>query len=144
MQSLTEIFRRLRKRFHTLLSAFRPGNVEARYKVVLGVCNRLPVSVPVRQRLLAWGVRHFVGHTYGASPKDVRPAQQKWDKQGRARLNRLLQGDERIICPPVENSTVSFIVVLLNSAHLSLLSLESIIANADVQLRTDHRGQRLY
>ncbi len=132
MQSLTEIIRRLGKRLRTLLSAFRPANVEARYRVVLGVCNRLPLPVPTRQRLLSWGVRHIVGRAPGALPADVRPAQERWSKHGHARLHQLLQGDERLVCPAIENPTVSFIVVLHNSAHLSLLSLESIVANATV------------
>jgi GT2 family glycosyltransferase len=63
---------------------------------------------------------------------DVRPAQEVWDAQGHARLNQLLQGDERLVCPAVENPLVSFIVVLHNRAHLSLLSLESVITSANV------------
>ena len=50
----------------------------------------------------------------------------------RARLRQLLQGGEQLACPAVENPTVSFIVVLHNRAHLSLLSLESVLANANV------------
>ena len=72
------------------------------------------------------------GASWSARPADVRPAQEAWDKQGRARLRQLLQGDEQLACPAAENPTVSFIVVLHNRAHLSLLSLESVIANADV------------
>jgi GT2 family glycosyltransferase/glycosyltransferase involved in cell wall biosynthesis len=52
--------------------------------------------------------------------------------RGSTRLWQLLQGDERLACPTVENPAVSFVLVLHNSAPLSLLSLESVIANADV------------
>jgi GT2 family glycosyltransferase len=100
--------------------------------VVLGVCARLPLPVRVRQRVCSWCLDHIQGSTRRARPADVRPAQKAWDKQGRARLGQLLQGDERLACAVVENPTVSFIVVLHNSAHLSLLSLESVITNADV------------
>ncbi len=132
MQSLREIVRRQSKRARTLMSAFRTANVEERYRVVLGVCTRLPLPVQARHLVWSWCLDHIVGRTWSALPADVRPAQKTWDKQGRARLRQLLQGDERLACPAVENPTVSFIVVLHNGAHLSLLSLESIIANADV------------
>ena len=132
MQSLTEIIRRQKKRVRTLLSAFRPVNVEERYRVVLGVCTRLPLPVRTRHRLWSWCLNHIVGQARGAVSADIRPAQEAWDKQGHARLHQLLQGDEHLACPAVENPIVSFIVVLHNSAHLSLLSLESVIANAGV------------
>jgi GT2 family glycosyltransferase len=131
LQSLTEIIRRQKKRVRTLVRALRPANVEDRYRVVLGVCTRLPLPVRARQRVLSWCSDHIVGRTWSARPADVRPAQRAWDKQGHARLRQLLQGDERLACPVVENPAVSFILVLHNRAHLSLLSLESVIANAD-------------
>src|SRR5664280_698125 len=132
LQNLKETIKRQKKRARTLIGAFRPANVEDRYRVVLGVCARLPLPVGAKQRVLSWGLRHIVGRTRGARPEDVRPAQKAWDKQARARLRQLLQGDERLACAVAENPAVSFIVVLHNSAHLSLLSLESVIANADV------------
>ncbi len=132
MQSLTEIIQRQKKRLRTLISAFRPANVEDRYRVVLGVCTRLPLPVRAKQRVCSWCLNHLVGRTRSILPADVRPAQEAWDKQGRARLRQLLEGEERLVCPVVENPAVSFILVLHNRAHLSLLSLESVIANADV------------
>jgi O-antigen biosynthesis protein len=132
LQSLTEIIRRQKKRVRTLISAFRPVNVVERYRVVLGVCTRLPLSARTRHRVWSWCLIHIVGATRSALPADVRPSQKMWDKQGHARLRQLLQGDERLACPAVENPIVSFIIVLHNSAHLSLLSLESVVANAGV------------
>jgi O-antigen biosynthesis protein len=131
LQSLTEVIRRQKKRARTLIGAFREVNVEDRYRVVLGLCTRLPLPAPAKQRVLSWGLNRFVGRTRHVLPADVRPAQQDWKKWGQARLRQLLQGSERLVCPTVENPTVSFIVVLHNSAHLSLLSLESVMANAD-------------
>src|ERR1035437_3810292 len=131
LQSLTEIMRRQKKRVRTLLRAFRPGNVDDRYRVVQGVCTRLPLPVRARQRVCSWCLDRIVGRTWSARPADVRPAQKAWDKQGRARLRQLLQGGEQLACSATEHPTVSFIVVLHDRAHLSLLSLESVIANAD-------------
>ena len=132
LQSLKEIIQRQKKRARTLIGAFRPANVEDRYRVVLRVCTRLPLPVGAKQRVWVWSLNHIVGRTRGARPEDVRPAQKAWDRKGRARLRHLLHGDERLACPVVENPAVSFIVVLHNSARLSLLSLESVIANAGV------------
>lgn len=131
MQSLTKIIHRQKKRLRTLIRAFRPANVEDRQRVVLGVCTRLPLPVRARQQVWRWCLDHVVGKKWSASPADVWPAQKIWDKKGHARLQQLLERDEVLVCPLVENPTVSFIVVLYNSAHLSLLSLESLIANAD-------------
>jgi GT2 family glycosyltransferase len=123
--------RRQKKRVRTLIRAFRPGNVDDRYRLVLGVCTRLPLPVRARQRVCSWCLDRIVGRTWSARPADVRPAQKAWDKQGRARLRQLLQGGEQLACSATEHPTVSFIVVLHDRAHLSLLSLESVIANAD-------------
>ncbi len=124
--------RRQKKRIRTLIRAFRPGNVDDRYRVVQGVCTRLPLPVRARQRVCSWCLDRIAGRAWSARPADVRPAQKTWDKQGHARLRQLLQGGEQLVCPAAENPIVSFIVVLHNRAHLSLLSLESVIANANV------------
>ena len=132
MPSLTEIMRRQKKRVRTLIRAFRRANVDDRYRVVQGVCTRLPLPLLARQRVSSWCLDRIVGRTWSARPADVRPAQKAWDKQGQARLRQLLQAGEHLACPAVENPTVSFIVVLHDRAHLSLLSLESVVANADI------------
>src|ERR1035441_9304993 len=151
MPSLTEIMRRQKKRVRTLIRAFRRANVDDRYRVVQGVCTRLPLPLLARQRVSSWCLDRITGRTWSARPADVRPAQKAWDKQGRARLRQFLQGGEPLVCPVVENPTVSFIVVLHNRAHLSLLSLESVIANANVRYElividnasSDETGQML-
>ena len=131
LQILRKNVRRQKKRLRTLIRAFCPANVEERYRVVQGVCTRLPLPARAKWQVWSWCLDHIVGQRWSAQPADVRPAQKTWDKQGRARLLQLLQGDEELVCPVVENPAVSFIVVLYNSAHLSLLSLESLITNAD-------------
>ncbi len=133
LQSLTKNIRRQMKRLRTLIRAFRSANVEERYRVVQGVCARLPLPARARWQIWSWCLDHIVGRKWSAQPADVRPAQKSWDKQGRARLLQLLQGDEQLVWPVVEQPTVSFIVVLYNSAHLSLLSLESLISNSEAR-----------
>lgn len=58
--------------------------------------------------------------------------QESWDIAGRDSLKTLLSGIRRLSFPRVPAPEISIIVVLFNSAHLSLLCLESILANADV------------
>jgi len=132
MRSLTEIIQQQKRRARTLIHAFHPENVEDRYRAVLGMCMRLPLPVRAKHRVWSWCLDHIVARTWSARPADVRPAQKKWDQQGRARLRQFLQGGEQLVCPVFENPTVSFVVVLHNQAHLSLLSLESVVANANV------------
>ena len=151
MPSLTEITQQQKRRARTLINALHPENVEDRYRAVLGVCMRLPLPVRAKHRVWSWCLDHIVARNWSARPADVRPAQKKWDQQGRARLRQLLQGGEQLVCPVVENPTVSFVVVLHNQAHLSLLSLESVLANANVSYElivvdnasTDEMGQML-
>jgi O-antigen biosynthesis protein len=132
LQETKDIIGRQKKRFHTLTSAFRPGNVEGRYCLLLGVCTKLPLPVMARHRLWSWGLDHIVGRERTLLAANFRPAQEAWDKKGRDHLDQLLQGNERLAVPAVNNPVVSFVVVLHNRAHLSLLSMESIVANAGV------------
>lgn len=66
------------------------------------------------------------------SPGGIPDAQEEWDRAGHARLQALRASDKRIRLPETAAPVVSIILVLRNKAHLSLLSIESIIANADV------------
>jgi len=73
-----------------------------------------------------------VSRTYGTSNSvNVLTSQKSWDRTGRARLQQLLSSSERIAFPHFEQPGVSLILVFLNKAHLSILGLESILANAD-------------
>jgi O-antigen biosynthesis protein len=127
-----EIVRRQKERAGALISALRPENVEERYWVVRGVCTRLPLPVRAKHRVWSWGLNHVVGSKRSAFFADIRPAREAWDEQASTRLRQLLQGDESLSCPAVKKPTVSFILILHNKAHLSLLSLDSVIANAGV------------
>ena len=74
------------------------------------------------------------GGETGDSPSSgtIQEAQKEWDSSGHARVQALLASDERICVPAATDPILSIILVLRNKAHLSLLSIESIIANADV------------
>jgi len=65
-------------------------------------------------------------------PTSIQLAQQEWDRSGRDRLGTILAHEKRINIPAVSEPVLSIIMVLHNQAHLSLLSIESVIANADV------------
>jgi O-antigen biosynthesis protein len=75
----------------------------------------------------------MVGRTYGSSnPVNAPAGQRSWDRAGRSRLQQLLSSDERIAFPQVDHPVLSLVLVFYNKAHLSVLGLESIAANADV------------
>jgi GT2 family glycosyltransferase len=68
----------------------------------------------------------------GPNPRQsVAEAQKEWDNLGHSRLQQLLQSDNRVVFPAAESPAVSIILVFYNKAHLSLLCLDSILANAD-------------
>lgn len=104
-----------------------------------------------KHRLWSWGLDHYVGRNRTPIAADLRPAQQTWDKKGHERLDQLVNGNERLVVPVVNAPAVSFVVVLHNRAHLSSLSLESVLANAGVSFElivvdnasTDDTGRML-
>ena len=53
-----------------------------------------------------------------------------WDEYGRVRLKHLLGTDRRLQFQAPANPEISIVLVFFNCAHLSLLCLESILANA--------------
>jgi GT2 family glycosyltransferase len=55
-----------------------------------------------------------------------------WDLHGRNTLKDFLASEDRLSYPLTEEPKLTFIVILYNNAHLSLLSLMSIWHNADV------------
>lgn len=116
------------RRAHVLAKALK-GGAEERLFVTSGIVRRLPFPVSTRQRLWRW----MVGRAYGTSNVVNVPASQSaWDRDGQSRLQQLLSSDRRIGFPRAERPMLSLILVLYNKAHLSVLGLESIAANADV------------
>jgi GT2 family glycosyltransferase/glycosyltransferase involved in cell wall biosynthesis len=55
-----------------------------------------------------------------------------WDRYGQERLTEFLAKSDHLEFPSCEQPSLSVILVLFNKAHLTLLSLESILANAEV------------
>ncbi|HVO60892.1 MAG TPA: methyltransferase domain-containing protein [Terriglobales bacterium] len=55
-----------------------------------------------------------------------------WDRHGHARLTKFLTSDKFLDFGACERPLLSVILVLFNKEHLTLLSLESVLANADV------------
>jgi GT2 family glycosyltransferase/SAM-dependent methyltransferase len=66
------------------------------------------------------------------SPELIQRAQEKWDREGRDRLHAVLAREEAVEIPGTVDPPVSIVMVLHNKAHLSLLSIESLLANAEV------------
>src|SRR5271167_3504437 len=120
--------RRQGRRTRTLSKAFS-GGVDERLFARRAIISRLPLSADTKYRLWLW----TVSRTYGTSnPVNVPAGQQSWDEAGRTQLQQLLSGDQRIVFPRVEQPLLSLILVLYNKAHLSVLGVASIAANADV------------
>ena len=66
------------------------------------------------------------------SPALIRQAQEEWERNGRDRLHAVLASEEVVEVPRAADPLVSIVLVLRNKAHLSLLSIESLLAHADV------------
>jgi O-antigen biosynthesis protein len=124
----TSWMQRQGRRANVLVKAFR-GGVEERLFVSSGLVRRLPFPAATKHRLWLW----MVGRTYRTSnPVNLPAGQRSWDQAGRSRLQELLSSDQRIAFPQVEHPALSIVLVFYNQAHLSVLGLESIAANADV------------
>lgn len=121
-----------RMRWRGLRQALRGDDEEEKYKVVRFVALRLPLPDAGRQFVLRWGLDRLVEKQHQAVRARLRSAQDDWDAKGKERLQQLLSGTEFINCPTVASPQVSFILVLRNKAHLSLLTIESILRFADV------------
>ncbi len=63
---------------------------------------------------------------------DVPAGQDAWNLYGEQRLHELIRQDRQLEFRTAENPLLSIIMVFYNKAHLSLLSLESVLAKADV------------
>ena len=116
------------RRADVLIKAFR-GGTEERLFIRSGIVRRLPLPAATKNRLWLW----MVSRTYASANAVSAPASQKsWERNGKNRLQQLLQSGERLAFPATERPACSLILVLYNQAHLSVLGLESILANADV------------
>ena len=117
--------------WQTLRRALR-GDKEATYKAIGFVIRKLPVTNSAKRSLAAWSLAQLVDRERKTLRAQILSAQKEWEARGQQRLKEFLAGDETIECPAPPSPKVSFIVVLRDKAHLSILSIESILRFADV------------
>ena len=119
-------------RWHTVLRALREGNEEDRYRVLRFVTLRLPLPNSAKHSVMTWGLNHLVDRQRRSPRSHLLSAQRNWDAEGNKRLQQLLAADRGLECPATGSPKVSFILVLHNKAHLSLLSIESVLRFGDL------------
>ena len=129
-QPWREYFDRLERRFRTFRRALA-GNGEDRFRLIRFVVLRLPIPPESKQRVVGWALKHFTGHR-SFSASTLASAQRRMAERGRARLTQLLSKEERIYIPAWATPRVSFILVLLNKAELSVLAIDSVVQFASV------------
>jgi len=122
---------RQKARWLTLRSALRDGNEEDRYKAVRFVVLRLPLSDATKQKLIAWGLDYLVDRHRSSLRSKLLHAQRDWEAKGHLHLQQLLASGKNLELPAVRSPKVSFIIVFFNKAHLSILSIESLLQFAD-------------
>ncbi|HEX8797736.1 MAG TPA: glycosyltransferase, partial [Terriglobales bacterium] len=114
-------------RMGTLRRAFRRDNTEDQYRVARFIVARLSISDTTRRNVLSWISNRLFDRTPRSARAQIEPAQSEWDRKGRRRLEQLLSGPENLVLPESDAPVVSFILVTKNKAHLTVLSLESVI-----------------
>jgi len=108
------------------------GHEEDRIRVVHGIVLRLPIPYATKQRVLRWCMDGILESPRTDLRTQMRVAQADWNARGERRLNGLFSTDEVLEVPPSQSPVVTFILVTKEKAHLTLLSLESVLLFADV------------
>lgn len=116
----------------TFWRAISIGREEDQLKVVYGVIRRLPLGDSTRHKLLQKAVSWVLAKHATSSAVITQEAQSVWDANGKLRLEQLLAGDETFDVPIPEAPLMSVIVVVKDKAHLTVLTLESVLKFADV------------
>jgi GT2 family glycosyltransferase/glycosyltransferase involved in cell wall biosynthesis len=114
-------------RMGTLGRAFRRGNTEDQHRVARFIVARLPISDTNKRNVLSWISNRLLDRKRRSARAQIENAQSEWNRKGHRRLERLLDGQENLEFPESAAPLVSFILVTRNKAHLSVLSLESVI-----------------
>ena len=114
-------------RMGTLRRAFRRDNTEDQYRVARFIVARLSISDTTRRNVLSWISNRLLDRNRRFARAQIERAQSEWDRKGRRRLEQLLSGPENLVLPESDAPVVSFILVTKNKAHLTVLSLESVI-----------------
>ena len=128
---MSEFVAKQKQRIRTVVSSLHAGNVEDRIRVAQFVCNRLPLPNNARQTLLRFILAKVMDARRQSSRTALKKAQDKWSSSGESRLAGLFAGEETLTFCADDSPRVSFIVVLRNRAELSVLTFESVRANAD-------------
>ncbi len=119
-------------RSRTLWRALYRGHEEDRVRVVHGMVRRLLFAVQTKQKILDWCMGWILDRQKSAARARMQKAQADWNARGQRRLNALLSSNETLEVPPTQSPVMTFILVTREKAHLTVLSLESVIKFADV------------
>jgi len=119
-------------RIRTLWRGLTFGGEEDQLKVVYGIVRRLPIGEETKQKLLSRGVSWVLDRQVTARRTRIQEAQAVRDSEGKLRLDQVLSGNEMFRIPTPETTLVTFILVVKDKAHLTVLSLESVLKFADV------------
>ena len=131
-QNVRKWFAKQVARTRTVLRALSMGNDEDKYRVVQFVVSRLPIAEATKRNLLSWCLSNLLDRERRTLRSQMQRAQSDWDAKGHRRLKKLLRGKESLEVPASGAPTVSFIFVTFNKAHLTVLSLESVLQFADL------------
>ena len=129
-QRLRTFFARGIQRWQTIYHTLRGGE-EDRYKIVCFIVSKLPLSNSAKRKVIVWSLNHVTDRERRTLRSQVAHAQQQWDAKGHKRLQELFAGGDILNCQVTGSPDISFILILHNKAHLSLLSIESILKFAE-------------
>lgn len=118
-------------RWHTLLRALSKGDEEDKYKVIQAIVSRLPIADTTKRNVLRWSSSRLLDEKRSDLRSQLR-AQSEWDAKGHRRLKQLLARDETLEVRASDAPKISFILVTHHKAHLTVLSLESVLQFADL------------
>ena len=118
-------------RLYLLRRCLNPKHEAERLAVIHAVARKMPLADETKRRLLNWLLSNFVEH--GTTMREqIQVAQAKWDARGERRLNQLLAGPQILAIADHASPVVSIILVTRNKAHLTLLTVESILEHVSV------------
>ncbi len=113
-------------RLYLLLRCLNPKHEAERLAVIEGIVRKIPLGDESKRRLLNWLLTRFVEHRTTLR-EQIQVAQAKWDAKGERHLNQLLAGPQTLAIANHEQPVISIILITRNKAHLTLLTVESIL-----------------
>jgi len=126
-QKLKAFWARQIGRWHTLRRSFRAGNTEDKYRVVQFIVTHLPMADEMRFRILNRALERLSNRRKVDLRLEIQQAQAEWDASGQKRLQQLLDASEHLEVPQCDRPLVSIILVLKDKAHLSVLTIDSVL-----------------